>query len=292
MPTGRDFRRVSRTTIVPGKVGGVQKKIRECNLPNRSGSCHLHHGVGDFSGPGVRRYGYLRPKPDGPEQVYCGPTELWAATSPRQCSSGYADLGDSGSLPGVGESFGTEEGSSPGTDLDRGHSGVSGDSRESTLFRENSLRTVGCPEVESRIPVPVASVVQSDIVGPREAGSGCNQDVPPGIMPSLIARLLWAAQEDNPAEVKVPPNTRARRPSVALDAGTPGRNQLAGVFSCGRPGHGVNRCSRVDTSFPFLSRGWSVDIRDGQYRAEWQGGSMARSPRDGPGRRVGLPDHR
>ena len=39
-----------------GKVGGVQKKIRECNSPNRSGSCH---GVGDFSGPGVRRYGYL-----------------------------------------------------------------------------------------------------------------------------------------------------------------------------------------------------------------------------------------
>ena len=54
-------------------------------------------------------------------------------------------------------------------------------------------------------------------------GSECNQDVPPGIMPSLIARLLWAAQEDNPAEVKVPPNTRAPRPSLALDAGTPGR---------------------------------------------------------------------
>ena len=207
----------------------------------------------------------MRRKPDGPGQVYCGPTELWAATSPRQCSLGYADPGDSGSLPGVGESFRTEEGSSPGTDLDRGHSGVSGDSRESTLFRENSLRTVGCPEVESRIPVPVASVVQSDIVGPREAGSGCNQDVPPGIMPSLIARLLRAAQEDNPAGVKVPPNTRARRPSVALDAGTLGRNQLAGdgVFSCGRPGHGVNRCSQVDTSFPFLRQGWSVDIRDG-----------------------------
>ena len=70
-----------------------------------------------------------------------------------------------------------KRGSSPGTDLDRGHSGVSVDSRESTLFRENSLRTVGCPEVESRIPVPVASVVQSDIVVPREAGSGYNQDV-------------------------------------------------------------------------------------------------------------------
>ena len=173
--------------------------------------------------------------------------------------------------------------SSTGTYLDRGHSGVTSDSRESTLFRENSLRTVGCPEVESRIPVPVASVVQSDIVGPREAGSGCNQDVPPMMMPSLIARLLRATQEDNPAEVKVPPDAGARRPSVTPGAGTQGRNQLAGdgVFSCGRPGYGVNICSRVDTSFPFLlsvPRGWSVDIRDGQYRAVWPGGSMARFP--------------
>ena len=40
----------------------------------------------------------------------------------------------------------------------------------------------------------------------------------------------------------------------------------------------MNSCSQVDTSFPFLPRGWSVDIRDGQYRAVWPGGSMARSP--------------
>ena len=33
--------------LFTGKVGGVQKKIRECNSPNRSESCH-----GDFSGPG------------------------------------------------------------------------------------------------------------------------------------------------------------------------------------------------------------------------------------------------
>ena len=31
--------------LFTGKVGGVQKKIRECNSPNRSGSCHVHHGV-------------------------------------------------------------------------------------------------------------------------------------------------------------------------------------------------------------------------------------------------------
>ena len=138
---------------------------------------------------------------------------------------------------------------------------MSGESRESMLFRPNSLRTVGCPEVDSRIPVPVANVVQSDIVGPREAGSRCNHDAPLGIMSSLIARLLRAAQEDNP-----------------------GRNQLSEAepvmvcFLCGRPGHGVNRCSQVDTSFPFLPQGWSVDIWDGQYWAVWPGGVRAHSP--------------
>ena len=63
-------------------------------------------------------------------------------------------------------------------------------------------------------------LVQSDIVGPWEAGSGYNQDVPPGIMLSLITRLLRGAQEDNPAEVKVPPDAGARQPSVAPGAGT------------------------------------------------------------------------
>ena len=75
----------------------------------------------------------------------------------------------------------------------------------------------------------------------------------------------------------MPPDAGARRPSVAPGAGTPGQSQLAGdgVFSCGRPGHGVNRCSWVNI---FLLRGWSVDIRDGQYRVVWPGGSMAGSP--------------
>ena len=38
-------------------------------------------------------------------------------------------------------------------------------------------------------------------------------------------------------------------------------------FSCGLHGHGVNRCSRMDVSFPYLLPGWSVDVRNGQYRA-------------------------
>ena len=58
-----------------------------------------------------------------------------------------------------------KRGSAPGTGLDQGLSGMSGDSWEPGFFRPNSLKTVGYPEVDSRIPVPVANVVQSDIVG-------------------------------------------------------------------------------------------------------------------------------
>ena len=114
-----------------------------------------------------------------------------------------------------------KRGSAPGTGLDRGLSGMSGDSRESRLFRPNSLSTVVCPGVDSRIPVSVANVVQSDIVAPR--GGGCSQDAPLEIISSLIVRLLRAAQEDNPAEVKVPPDAGARRPSVVPEVGVPGR---------------------------------------------------------------------
>ena len=110
-----------------------------------------------------------------------------------------------------------------------------------------------------------------------------------------------AAQEDNPAEVKVPPDAGAWRPSVAPVVGTSGRNQLSEAepvmvcFSCGRPGHGVNRCSRVDTSFPFLPLGWSWIsgmASTGQYGLVGPWCGLSRETRDGPGGRVSLPDHR
>ena len=58
-------------------------------------------------------------------------------------------------------------------------------------------------------------------------------------------------------------------------------------FSCGLFGHGVNRCTRLDRSFPFKMPGWSVDVQDGQYRASricgdeqdlrWGKGGMVRA---------------
>ena len=43
-------------------------------------------------------------------------------------------------------------------------------------------------------------------------------------------------------------------------------------FSCGFFGHGVNRCPRLDRSFPYKTPGWSVDVRNGQYRASRMSG--------------------
>ena len=37
-------------------------------------------------------------------------------------------------------------------------------------------------------------------------------------------------------------------------------------FSCRFLGHGVIRCTRLDRSFPYITPGWSVNLRDGEYR--------------------------
>ena len=38
-------------------------------------------------------------------------------------------------------------------------------------------------------------------------------------------------------------------------------------FSCGILGHGVNRCTQLHRSFPYITPSWSVNLRDGEYRA-------------------------
>ena len=73
-----------------------------------------------------------------------------------------------------------------------------------------------------------------------------------------------------------------RSPSAVLEVGSAERGQSVMerarvCFSCGRPGHGVNRCSQVNTSFPFLSQGWSVHV-DGQSRVKRTGGTRTWSP--------------
>ena len=99
---------------------------------------------------------------------------------------------------------------------------------------------------------------------------------------SLITRLV-AVQQDNPAVGKVPPDNGVRcqqvmsSPEISMQGQiSEATEQVMVCLSCGRPGHGVSRCSRVDTLFPFLPPGWSVAFRNGQYRAVWLGGAMGR----------------
>ena len=65
-------------------------------------------------------------------------------------------------------------------------------------------------------------------------------------------------------------------------------------FSCGFLGHGVNRCTRLDRSFPYITPRWSVNLRDGEYRTSRLTEDVHDSTRGKEGwfgRGVSLPDH-
>ena len=46
-----------------------------------------------------------------------------------------------------------------------------------------------------------------------------------------------------------------------------GERDRGQCFSCGFLGHGVNRCPRLNRSFPYKTPGWSVNMRNGEYHA-------------------------
>ena len=94
-------------------------------------------------------------------------TDLSRTNVVVDCGARYADPGDSRSLPGVGESLGTEEGSSPATERHPERRGESGDPRDPTCVMEDSLRE------EPRILVSGTNVVRSDRGEPQERGSVC-----------------------------------------------------------------------------------------------------------------------
>ena len=104
------------------------------------------------------------------------------------------------------------------------------------------------------------------------------RDTSPVSSPDVVAPLC---------QLRLPKDELARIPSTEM------RESGMVCFSCGEAGHGVSRCSRMDTTFPFLPPGWLVDFRDGQYRAVWPtdrpGAFRLKTPVD-PGGRVSLPD--
>ena len=133
---------------------------------------------------------------------------------------------------------------SPDDDQDQDSRRQSDDPRKLECPRTGSQEVLTVSVMDSRVPV-------------SRVGEEDGQLAPLQAISLLVTRLLHAVQDGRPVEEKAPLEGKMS----LVSAGVPV------CFLCGRQGHGVNRCSRVDTSFPFLPPGWSVDVRNGQYRA-------------------------
>ena len=79
----------------------------------------------------------------------------------------------------VWESHSELNGSGSGVDLDQDPLGRSGDSREPGSLRSDSWEPIEYPVVDSRVPVPVANLSQSEVVTRRKEGNGCCHIAPP-----------------------------------------------------------------------------------------------------------------
>ena len=81
----------------------------------------------------------------------------------------------------------------------------------------------------------------------------------PSVLGLLVNQLLQSTQ----GEI-----LRRDRPSVVGPV----------CFSCGDGGHRINRCPQVNTDFPFLPAGWSMNMDNGQYRAKRMNQRLAEEP--------------
>ena len=81
----------------------------------------------------------------------------------------------------------------------------------------------------------------------------------PSVLGLLVNQLLQSTQ----GEI-----LRRDRPSVVGPV----------CFSCGDGGHRINRCTQVNTDFPFLPAGWSMNMDNGQYRAKRINQRLAEEP--------------
>ena len=129
-----------------------------------------------------------------------------------------------------------------------------------------------CSGMNSHVPGPVVGVDPRSEETPRKVEEGDGQLASLEAISSLVTQLLRTVQEGRRMDETPLPEgesgpSSAVSPGPGTDIGHPVREWTRVCFSCGRQEHGMIRCSQVDTSFPFLPPGWSVDVRNGQYRA-------------------------
>ena len=171
----------------------------------------------------------------------------------------------------VWESYSDRESSS---DADRSCNslGESGESWNVGCLQANVQELPVCSGMDSRVPVPVVGVDSRSEEIPRKVEEKDGQMASLEAISSLVTQLLRTVQEGRRMdETPLPEGELVPLSAVSLGPGMeiahPVTEWARVCFSCGRQGHGVNRCSQVDTSFPFLPPGWSVDVRNGQYQA-------------------------
>ena len=180
----------------------------------------------------------------------------------------------------------SEQEPSSGVGLDKDPLGGSGDSRELGCLRVDSQELMVCPVMDSRVPVPVVSVIPRNVETQRKVGNGDSQLAPLEVISSLVTRLLRTAQEGRLVDVKVPleewmGSSSAATAVVGAEKDHSVRERARVCFSCGYLlFHSYCRAGR------WMSGMTNIE----QYRLVQLECGLLREMRDGPSGRVSLPD--
>ena len=104
----------------PGRLAVFPAAIRERDSPTGNGSRVVRHRTGNPRRAGIRRHGQACPGLDDQGQIHCGSMEPRVASTSRWGFLGCSHPRHCGSLPSVGELFGTgaELGGSSGAGQD------------------------------------------------------------------------------------------------------------------------------------------------------------------------------
>ena len=108
---------------------------------------------------------------------------------------------------------------------------------------------------------PGRSVIQERSQGP-DIELGLRSLLPVKSIPEMDAPTLVSGLKGGGVD---PSSSVPLGPVLEVDPPVRGWDRVC--FSCGHQGHGLSRCSQMDTSFPFLLAGWSVGVRNDRYRA-------------------------
>ena len=113
------------------------------------------------------------------------------------------------------------------------------------------LLTSMAPPVPVPAPVPMVEKLLQRLVveNQRRPPAPVIRDEPVGLE-KLLRSYLSGQQTSGQKSRQIP----ARR----------GWNDLV-CFSCGKAGHGANRCPTLDESFPFMLPGWRAESTPGGY---------------------------